>query len=141
MGKRDGRILGIVKLQGSSGKYTRDLMIALFSFLALSITMRAFGKNICSLNSDFWLLLIILVDYLLFLIAVKIWFTSIEISDIYNGTWAGLVLYCWAPILDMDWLIDPLVSAQKSALFFLIGLIVAVIGFFLSRYAFRVHDD
>ena len=104
-------------------------MVAVASSIGFAIVFLAFGLNIFQSFLHFLRWLIILTDFILFLILLKKIFYWINISDLVDGVWAGVVLYCFIPIAKLPWL-DNFVDAVKGlTLYILIGVIILYTGY------------
>lgn len=116
-------------MNNEKNQYLRNFMVAVASSIGFAIVFLAFGLNIFQSFLHFLRWLIILTDFILFLILLKKIFYWINISDLVDGVWAGVVLYCFIPIAKLPWL-DNFVDAVKGlTLYILIGVIILYTGY------------
>jgi hypothetical protein len=112
--------------------YLKNFIIALGSWIALLIAFLAFGINMQSFQGSLiWFF--VLIDFILFLFLMKILFPWFNKNEIIHGVWAGLVLYCWAPILKLSWVNNFINALKISIIYLIIGIAVFFLGYWLMK--------
>jgi len=121
-------------MKNAKNQYIRNFVVALSASIGFAIVFLAFGlDNLFSsfLSTLTWL--IILIDFIIFLIIVKLIFNWVDVYNIVDGVCIGVVFYCWTPIVIQPWFSDFWYSVSSSVMYFFIGFIVLSIGYFFRK--------
>ena len=113
--------------------YFRNFLIACYSGIGFLIILLAFGLNMFQSFLHFLTWFVILTDFILFIISLKLLFRWININDVIDGVWAGIVLYCWSPILTLPWTINFVDALKNSTFYMIIGLAILLFGYKLRK--------
>jgi hypothetical protein len=114
--------------------YMRNFTVALATSVGFAMVFLAFGLNISQSVLQVGAWIIVLIDFIFFLILLKLIFSWIEVGDVVDGVWAGIVLYCWKPIITLPWSNNPLYALKGSILPVIIGLAILFVGYFYRRH-------
>ncbi|MHA1678021.1 MAG: hypothetical protein ACTSW3_04510 [Promethearchaeota archaeon] len=114
-------------------QYLQNFVVACAGGIGLAIVFLAFGLNVFHSLFDTLLWFGILIGFLIFLGILKFIFPWIKIRDLVDGIWIGIVLYCWSPIVTLPWKENVIDALKGSSVYFLIGLVILIIGYLYRR--------
>lgn len=114
--------------------FLQNFVINFAGFVGTNLALLAFDLDIFGSMVDAITGLIIVADLLLVLYLVKLAFSWVDLDNIFDGIWIGVVLYCWAPIVGLIWESKEFSTFfYQSSMYLVIGLVVLTIGYFFRR--------
>ena len=113
--------------------YWKNFVVACASAILLFIAFRAFKLDFLHSFTGFLWWLLVLVVFIVVMVILKAIFSWINTDEVINGVWGGVVLYCWAPIFNLPWAVNVWDALKAGSVYFIIGLIVLLWGYFFSR--------
>jgi len=113
--------------------FIRNFIVALSSVIVTKLVFLAFNLKIFKFFMHFLTWLVILIDFILIVIALKLIFEWMKLDDVIDGVWVGVVIYCWLPLLTLPWIDNFWSALQNSTFFVIIGLAILLLGVKLRK--------
>jgi len=118
-------------------QYLQNFVVTCAGSIGFAIVFLAFGLKVFHSLFDTILWFGILIGFLIFLGILKLMFPWIKISDLVDGIWIGIVLYCWSQIVTLPWKEGVIEALKSASTYFIIGFLILFIGYLCRRMKFR----
>jgi hypothetical protein len=111
----------------------RDFILTCGVGIGFAVTFFMFGLDIFHSLPDFIKGLSVLAGFTLIMILLKLVFRWMDMNDVIDGVQMGIVVRCWAPIFSLHWHDDFWFALKVAGIYFVFGMVILLIGYFLSR--------
>jgi len=113
--------------------YLQTFVVACAGAIGFSIVFLARGLTVFHSLSDTLKWFGVLFGFLLFLGLLKWIFSWINLRDLVDGIWVGIILFVWSKMATLPWKENIFDALKAASVIFLIGLVLLVVGFLYRR--------